>query len=102
MGFTDSLLPLVLVKKLNKPLCCVFTPGWIYRMGRGEWKRDLEVSPSEHPAATSAVPVYTISAAGSGHRVLLKGKKTSLSFEILSEYKVFKCEKGFFLLLRLS
>lgn len=41
MGFTDSLLPLVLVKNLNKPLSCVFTPEWIYRMRRGEWKRDL-------------------------------------------------------------
>lgn len=26
MGFTDYLLPIVLVKKLNKPLFCVFTP----------------------------------------------------------------------------
>lgn len=75
MGFTDSLLLLVLVKKLNKPLSCVFTPEWIYRMGGWGWERGLKVSPSEHPTAMSAVLVYTISAVGSGHCVLLKGKK---------------------------
>lgn len=86
MGFTDSFLSLVLVKKLNKPLSCVFTPKWVYKMGMGEWKRDLKVSPPEHPTARSAVLVYNISADGSGPCVLLKGGKTSLSLEIVSEY----------------
>lgn len=76
VGFTDSVLPVVLLKKLNKLLSCVSGPEWIYSMGRGEWKRDFGESPPEHPTATSAVLVYTIPEPESGHCVvLLKGKK---------------------------
>jgi len=75
----------VLVKKLNKPLSCIFTSKRIYRMRRRQWKTDLEVSPSEHPTATSTILVYTVSAYGFGHCVPLKGKQISLSIEILSE-----------------
>lgn len=48
--------------------------------------RDLKVFPSEHPIVMSDILVYANSAAGFGHCVLLKGKKPSLSIEMLSEY----------------
>lgn len=69
---------------------------------RPQWKRDLEVCPSEHPTAMSAGLVYTTSAAGSGHCFLLKGKpphhyplKFWVNTKSLSVKKAFSCFLGY-------
>lgn len=63
----------------------------------GKWNgRDLEVSPPEQPTTTSDVMGYSITVAGSGCGVLLKGENIIMlgNSEVNA---VFKCEKRLFL-----
>lgn len=63
----------------------------------GKWDgRDLKVSPPGYPTATSDVMHYSITIAGSGCGVLLKGENIIIlgNSEVNA---VFKCEKKLFL-----